>query len=443
MVSASEIEAEGSVAIQHAIDSIDIPGAVVLPPGEFTLTDSLRMRSGVVLRGAGRNETILAFDPPPLPKQSGLALARGAIQFQGERIADPIALSAGFGKGSTTLVMGAASDLKAGDLILVFSENDPDLMYTDPRWNTDWAQQSIAQIVTVVECNENTVTIDTPLRLNYRAALQPRIQKIEPLENAGLEGMSITRVDADTENIIGIEASANCWVRDCETSWTRRGHIWINFSRFITIEGNEVHHAHSYAGGGNGYGIVAGNVATDCLIVNNIIHHMRHALMAKRGSNGNVFAYNYSFERRLDSPRRKGDLLCDVSIHGHYSYANLFEGNIVEFVELADYWGPTGPGTTFFRNRVKTHIAITDHSDGTLVIANLMGSDLKSDGTSKNLTIEGNVTPKSGPTPKNYPASLYFNSPPPFWGDLPWPMSIDSAAEGPYNPAQARWMMIN
>ena len=30
---------------------------------------------------------------------------------------------------------------------------------------------------------------------------------------------------------------------------------------------------------------------------------------------------------------------------------NLFEGNVVEFIHNSDWWGPSGPGNTFFRNR--------------------------------------------------------------------------------------------
>ncbi len=123
-------------------------------------------------------------------------------------------------------------------------------------------------------------------------------------------------------------------MRRCETTNTARGHIWANFSRHITIVENHVHRSFSYGGGGAGYGIVAGNIATDYLITDNILHHLRHALMVKRGANGNVFSYNYSFERRCDP---EGDrLLCDISLHGHYPYQNLLEGNVVEFIELDD-----------------------------------------------------------------------------------------------------------
>lgn len=41
-----------------------------------------------------------------------------------------------------------------------------------------------------------------------------------------------------------------------------------------------------------------------------------------------------------------------ISVHGHYPFMNLFEGNIVGRAGLADYWGASGPGNTLFRNRI-------------------------------------------------------------------------------------------
>jgi len=28
----------------------------------------------------------------------------------------------------------------------------------------------------------------------------------------------------------------------------------------------------------------------------------------------------------------------DISVHGHYAYSNLFEGNIVQEITVSDYW---------------------------------------------------------------------------------------------------------
>ena len=85
-------------------------------------------------------------------------------------------------------------------------------------------------------------------------------------------------------------------------------------------------------------------------------------MMVHIGANGNVFGYNYSIEPYQNEGGNWTP--CDISIHGHYPYANLFEGNIVQEITVADYWGPAGPGNTFLRNRVeKEGITLEDSSN--------------------------------------------------------------------------------
>lgn len=443
-VDAEALATRGIEAIEAAMAPVSAPGAVLLPPGSYLLRSPIKLRDGIVLRGRGVGETELIFDIPP-PEEDGAEVrpAYGAVRMAGNRERREIEILSGYGKGSQFLEVVSGHGLAVGDTILVYSENDPELMYTEERWNVSWALQSLAQIVKVVGVVEDGILIDVPLRLDYKTELRPRIKRIQPIERAGVEDLTLIGAPGFNDTIIGIEAAENCWVRNVETAYTGRGHIWINFSRFITVTGNECRHAHDYGGGGNGYGIVAGNVATDCLVADNILHNLRHSLMTKRGSNGNVFAYNYSTERRRDPAGRP--LLCDISVHGHYSYANLFEGNVIDFVELADYWGPTGPLTTLFRNRVAKKLEIRDHSHWTNVIGNdlLVGEILVEANCEHVLLLDNREGPvKACCTPSTLPASLYYDGKPVFWTtDLPWPAigpGTDPDREA-FIPAQLRW----
>jgi hypothetical protein len=443
---ATEIAEEGQKAIQRAIDSVPDAGAVLLPEGVFELHRPISLRSGVVLRGMGAGKTHLKFHPIPEDLFDGpVRPAFGAIRMEGEKRSREYPIENGFTRGSSRLLLHEVDGLETGQMILVYSENDPELMYTEERWNRPWAMQSLAQIVEIAAIDGKRVHLDVPLRLDYKASLKPRLKVIDPIQEAGIEDMTVENLDPDSFNLIGIENARNCWVRRCETVNTTRGHIWINFSRFITVSGNEVHHSFDYGGGGKGYGIVAANVTTDSLITDNILHHLRHALMTKRGANGNVFSYNYSFERRRDPEGEK--LLCDISIHGHYSYQNLFEGNVVEFIELADFWGPTGPYTTFLRNHVLTRISIEDHSHHSLFLGNhIVQGGFESDGTSIGLIFGGNRIaedefPLAPDTVQEIPASAYRSAPPDNWGDLPWPV-LSGDTDGPLIPAQRRWLHI-
>ena len=418
--------------IQQAIDRIGKSGVVLLPPGEFTLRTGVRLRSGVVLRGSGPDRTHLTVD---LSERRTV----GAISFKGETQGRDFALSGGFETGSTRLEPSGPAPLTKGQTIIVYSENDPEVMFTDRRWDVVWARQTVGQIVRVEEVTDKGIRIDVPLRLSYRKELRPRIRVLQPIENAGVEDLHIRRRDRLEDAIISIWKAVNCHVRNVHAEHCMRAHVWIVDSRFITVEGCYFHHAHDYGGGGHGYGVVAGKRTTDCLVTNNIFEHLRHAMMVKEGANGNVFSYNYSF----DNVR-----LTDISIHGHYSYMNLFEGNVVQFVLYADHWGPTGPLTTCFRNRIATRLAVRDHSHRANIVGNvLLGGDVEVHDTCRDAFVAANLVGGKWAAGKASPgsrlrASVYLKEKPSFWGNRPWPgigADVDRSGTGTPLPAEDRY----
>ena len=79
---------------------------------------------------------------------------------------------------------------------------------------------------------------------------------------------------------------------------------------------------------------------TSCLVEHNAFNSLRHAMIVSVGANGNVFGYNYSRDSWDPAGNSGfGDQKADISIHGFYPFMNLFEGNIVEFMHSADWWG--------------------------------------------------------------------------------------------------------
>lgn len=439
-------EKKPAAYIQKIIDDAKAPTVIQLPKGTYELDAPLSMKSGIVLRGDGVDRTLLRFNIAlPDTVFEFERPAHGSIRFEGKASSEAFQLANDHLKGATEIQTTNTNAFSIGDMIEIFSENDPGLMYTDPRWNKRYGDQALGQIVSIIAITPESIGIDTPLRLDYYTELNPRIRKIEPIENAGLENLSLERLDDEIDSIVGFQEALNCWVLNCNSFMATRGHIWINHSRYITVQGNEVHHSYGYGGGGNGYGIVAGNIAVDCLFVDNIAHNLRHSYMAKKGSNGNVFAFNYSHTRRRDPEGEP--LLCDLSLHGHYPYQNLFEGNVVEYIDIADHWGPIGPDTTFFRNRVQTQVKIRDHSHYMRLIGNVIREKgIYPDVTVHHTSLLENILLSSpeNEQPKHtedLPTSLYFQSKPDFWGDFPWP-SIGPGADNSQEiaiPAQRRW----
>ncbi|MCK4287762.1 MAG: T9SS type A sorting domain-containing protein, partial [Bacteroidales bacterium] len=148
--------------------------------------------------------------------------------------------------------------------------------------------------------------------------------------------------------------AAQCWVKGVESDKSVGSHIAIARSTQLEITGCYIHHAFTYDGAGTrGYGITLSHHSGECLVQNNILKHLRHALMVKTGANGNVFGYNYSIEPYRSEPIH--DFSGDISLHGHYAFSNLFEGNIVQNIIIDHYWGPSGPYNTFFRNRAELY----------------------------------------------------------------------------------------
>jgi parallel beta helix pectate lyase-like protein len=441
-LTAKGLAANPAKAIQNAVNAAKTPGAVVLPEGTFTLGSSVRMKSGVVLRGQGADKTHLIFNAPKVSWA-------GAISVAGKLEKKEIAVAGGAADGSTRLTVRDAGGLRAGDTVWLFQENDAKLMYTRARWNVGYGQNSMGQIVKVVKVAGGTVDIDVPLRLAYTQALRPRLRVLRPITNVGIEGLHIKRLDKSEDFIVWIRNGLNCWIRDCHFEWCMRAHVWIDRSRFVTVSGNLMHHAHNYGGGGHGYGVVAASCTSDSLVENNIFHTLRHAMMVKQGATGNVYAYNYSFRKwRL----AHGLWLADISAHGHYPHANLFEGNVAEYALNTDYWGPAGPRMTFFRNRLlmPKGVGVKDSSHRANVIGNtLLNGAVTVEPSCKDALVEGNLVGgkiewNTAPVGTTLPASLYLKKKPAFWGDRPWPgIGADVDAKRPNEmiriPAEDRW----
>jgi hypothetical protein len=237
-------------------------------------------------------------------------------------------------------------------------------------------------------------------------------------------------------------------MRDCESENTFRAHVSGASSLRCEIRRNYMHHAHDYGGGGHGYGVTLGEHVTDFLMEDNIFVHLRHAMMVQVGASGNVYGYNYSVETQSEGTWTP----CDISMHGHYPHMNLFEGNVVQEVDIADYWGPCGPGNTLLRNRVESEgIDVDDYSHG----QNVVGNELTSD--PNDITVfasvqdtllhgnyqDGSISWDPNISDHDIPDSYYHSSKPGFFECAPWPATgADLAPDSEMIPAERRHLGI-
>jgi hypothetical protein len=447
---------DDSAAFNAAIDAAAGAGggAVLVPDGVCVIRHPLTMRGGVVLRGAGPERSRLHMDITDS--------SNGGIDIHGGWAADEHALTGGYGAGSTEVVAAdLPADLVAGRHIVVFEDNDPELMYTRPDWDQTWAQDARGQVVRVTAISGTRLTVDAPLRLAYEARFSPRFKLLAEIEGVGVEDLYVHREDRTESSIIGMTRAVNCWVRNVESDHCTRAHLWVDHARFVTVEGSFFHDSWDYGAGGHGYGVTLGRWATDCLVTNNGFRLLRHGMMVKEGANGNVFSYNYSHSADLDWS------FVDFSAHGHYPYMNLWEGNVGDRAGITDWWGPAGPSMTMFRNRILREIYLADASPDVNLIGNtLLGESITVDATCRRAWVEANlllgaaaviapaadttqvenVVRPAGDIPDwRLPASLYLDGPPPFWGARPWPAIgadvdiLHTDGSFPAIPAQERY----
>ncbi len=332
-------------SIRSAIDSLHgLRGVIYFPPGNFLVGSTIDIPDSVILRGASSDSTHIIFNFN--------GLVGNGFNITGSISGNFTSLISGADRSSNSIIVTNPSAFAPGDYAELIENNG--------SWDTQpvsWADNSVGQILHLTQISGYTLFFDSPLRINYDRTLNIRIQKIYPAVEAGIECMKISREEnvlSGVCNNIFLNYAANCWIRGVESSQSVGSHIEIDASTNISISGCYIHNSFLYDGiSTHGYGITLFAHSGQCLIENNIMKHLRHSFSLQTGANGNVIAYNYSTDPfRSEVPSNAG---ADISLHGHFPYANLFEGNIVQNIQIDQTHGPNGPFNTFFRNRAELY----------------------------------------------------------------------------------------
>lgn len=421
-------------AIQALINSSASPAVLFFPAGRYRIESPLILKSGIVLRGEGSESTHLDFFSD-----------YGCMIIAGSTSGAFMPLQNGFQKDSTQMTVSDASGFQTAEGGVIRQE---DIEAVDPtgEWaNSSWVPEKVVgQMVKIVAVQGNTLTIAPALNFSFSADKNPEIRPVTYIQQVGIEHLHIHRINtgAITCNIY-LDYAANCWIKNVESDFTQKYHISAVRSLNLEIRGCYIHDALSKGDGGQGYGTSLSTYATAILVEDNIFDELRHSMIVQLGVNGCVFGYNYAQHNYSDDGWDK----THISVHGHYPYMNLFEGNIIGQIGIADYWGASGPGNTFFRNRVMgtdkhtgfgpyRGISVDDYSHKQNIIGNeLVGAqtqitfDGQQDsalGTSEDVIVHGNnvhgtLTWDSAFSDHILPASFYQSSKPDFYGTLPWP----------------------
>lgn len=417
-------------------------GTLFFPPGTYLLNQPISTYSNLTIRGAGAAETHLLFFLSSDNVHS--------IQSSASQSSSFLPITSGYSKGSTQVVVEEVTDIQAGDFIEIQQENGD--------WDINpasWAVNSVGQVLRIASINNNEINLEEGIRIDYDASLNPVYRKIETIENVKIENLKTERYDEPDDGgakNFYFAYAINCQISGVESVKSQGSHIYATHCSNLFFFGNYLHDAFIFDGADTrGYGITLNMHTGNCLIENNIFRNLRHAMMVKTGANGNVFAYNYSREPHRSEP--VNDYSGDISVHGHYAYANLFEENIVQNIIIDHYWGPGGPLNTFFRNRTELYgLIMTTNSELETTHQNFVGNEITNNFPFGFYTITGqdhfeygnndggNVTPSG--TSNLEDESYYYNTRPWFlessinYPGIGYPNSLSQFS----NPAKERWL---
>lgn len=327
-------------ALNGILTSLNGNGAIIkFPSGNFLFNKTIKLPSNVVISGKGTDNTTFTFD---LGGKGHSITASGKSNRT-----DTTYIVNTAKKDDSILAVNDNSLFSEGDWIQII-QNDSNLV------TSSWAIHSVGQVVKIKSIAGNTITLDSPLRMDYDIELTPFIQKFTPVENIGIECVKIVRKDdtapQQTSNIY-FRYAVNSWVKCVESENCTFSHIQANNSSNLSISKSYIHHGFDYGGGGRAYGVMLHSTTSECLVEDNIFEKLRHSMIVQSGANGNVFAYNYSLDAYWDS--FPNDAAGDAVLHGNYPYANLFEQNICQNIVIDNSHGPNGPNNTVFRNRAE------------------------------------------------------------------------------------------
>ncbi len=435
-------EKDSRAALVNAINAVPSSGGVVfIPEGTYLISSSISIsKSGVVIRGAGPDKTKLKMNGSGNSFNITL-YDRGAWQTIGADVP----------KNSSAIRVSNSSLFRVGQFAEIQQANDPARMYSNPAWIQDWGENAVGQMFEITEVDGDSIKFRTSAHLDYEKRLNVQIRPLRKVTRVGFEDFCIEKLVADGNTFHFVHA-AYCWIRNVESAYTRFRHVGLNQSLGCEVRDSYFHHSFNYGDGGSAYGVDCLSHSTDNLIENNIFDHLRHSMMVHLGACGNVFGYNFSTRAvQGDNPNalNLGWVPVDISVHGHYPFMNLFEGNELEQAGLADYWGPSGPGNTLFRNYLTLDgIYYQDHSHFQNFVGNITRKVENRGNTSRNAIEHGNVVNSvvqwNETIPeRELPFSLYLNEKPHFIPDSIWPPfgpDVDNPAR---LPAKDRYELLN
>jgi hypothetical protein len=372
----------GSYATCHAAGGC----AVFLPAGTIYLNGTVRLKSNVVVRGAGSATLIKYGLSGDLDTQifstSSTSTLNPTAAFS--TLPTMFTLSGAPQKGDTTVTCATGcSNVSVNSFIKIASNDDPSLISNNMNNGTSYYKgnsfgdntgyyllQQIVQVTACAGCGATgaVFTLSKPLYFtpfaasvttkdaSHNSITEPAgvpFNVIQfPTQKAGYEYFHITGGFADIANrpMIRIQGCLYCWEVGVEADTSGSGGE-ASLTRQEWTYGFELrdgyYHDQRDGSGGSGYGIYFEWPNTDAKVENNIVRHLRHGIIYQGSETGIAVLFNYVDDLYTDDLTYLGSARGD---HGAHPYMDLWEGNVMSHLTISDdCWGTTS-AHTLYRN---------------------------------------------------------------------------------------------
>jgi len=397
--------------INAAIASAPANTYVLLGTGAYNLTSQVVFNgvSNVTLRGAGANNTILAFNGVGTSCGTGNPTSVCIRAVDGNYSGGPTNSAnwtAGYTAGNSTITLSAVPNLQVGHYIIldqlddtVFGCDVGGTLVTDstaactataPGINGPYAgngngggarsTRSQQQIVKVTQCDGNStvghscssgtnMTISPALRMaNWNWSPGNNLPQAwwatAPSQFDGIEDLTIDNTATGAASSacggagigVGIYNSSDSWVKGVRDIDSVRAHVEVNWSPHFSIVNDYFYLTQNAgtisgtSGGSNVTGCAYGVEVfsgSDGLVENNIFQAIASPLILSSSCSGCVLGYNYA---NLDFLLQTAVLSNTEGDHGSGTDFVLYEGN-KGYSKLSDVIHGTHNLGTVFRNR--------------------------------------------------------------------------------------------
>ncbi len=372
------------IAIESALYDCPRGQVVYLPTGIYYVSGAIRIYSGGfwTLRGDGQGKTIITGGDG-----NGMFSLGSPPWLDGWPDATPIL--DGATNGSTSIMVGSATNLAVGQMMWLEQLNDGINVFgfgaggqanVDDRLHDNTHILNCRALVTNI--TGNVVGFIPALTFDFNTNLSPQVAGFgrTTVQRCGIEDLTI--YGSSSGPGVSVSGAFGCWLKDVElTGWNTFG-VWFQWSASCEIREMYIHEPAAYDWG-KGYPLQFDDV-NNSLVEDNLFWHNQNGLIVQGGSGGNVFGYNCLFETYSVYPSGPQFQLGSIyANHTPYPYLNLYEGNYANEFKMDFYYGPgatstvlrnylTGTGPDITQNRIC--VSLDSHQWSNNIVGNILGS---------------------------------------------------------------------